>query len=56
MADNPTLDVESVRSSLARRFGLDATVTAAPDARGEGLAQIMWDATGNLDAPPRAGA
>ena len=45
------LDVESVRSSLARRFGLDAAVTAAPEARGDGLAQIMWDATGNLDAP-----
>lgn len=45
------LDVESVRSSLARRFSLDATVTGAPEARGEGLAQIMWDATSNLDAP-----
>lgn len=45
------LDVESVRSSLARRLGLDAVATAAPGGRGEGFAQIMWDATGNLDAP-----
>ena len=45
------LDVESVRSSLARRLGLDAVATVAPGARGEGLSHIMWDATANLDAP-----
>jgi Fic family protein len=45
------LDVESVRSSLARRLGLDAAATVAAGARGEGLSHIMWDATANLDAP-----
>jgi Fic family protein len=44
------LNVESVRSSLARRLGLDAG-SAQHDARSEGLARIMWDATTNLDAP-----
>lgn len=44
------LNVESVRSSLARRLGLDAGSTQ-PEARSEGLARIMWDATTNLDAP-----
>ena len=43
------LNVESVRSSLARRLGLDAGSTQ-PEARSEGLARIMWDATTNLDA------
>src|SRR5574343_516355 len=44
------LNVESVRSSLARRLGLDAN-TAPPEARSEGLARIMWDATTNLETP-----
>ncbi len=45
------LNVESVRSSLARRLGLDDAVTVPLEARSEGLARIMWDATTNLDAP-----
>ncbi len=45
------LNVESVRSSLARRLGLDAAATVAPEARSEGLSRIMWDATTKLDAP-----
>lgn len=49
--EGESLNVESVRSSLANRFGLPALATAARDARGDGLARIMWDATGNLDAP-----
>ena len=43
------LNVASVRSSLARRLGLEADNTA-PEARAEGLARIMWDVTTNLDA------
>lgn len=42
------LNVASVRSSLARRLGLEAERT--PDAGSEGLARIMWDATTNLAA------
>ena len=49
--EGESLNVESVRSSLARRLGLQAGTTASPEARGEGLARIMWDATTNLDAP-----
>lgn len=45
------LNVESVRSSLARRLGLSAGAPLPPEERSEGLARIMWDATTNLDAP-----
>jgi len=44
------LNVESVRSSLARRLGLEAG-NKVEEARSEGLARIMWDATTNLAAP-----
>ncbi len=46
------LNVESVRSSLAKR--LDLPLPQHPrrhEARSEGLAKIMFDATGKLDAP-----
>ncbi|MDP1634395.1 MAG: Fic family protein [Gallionellaceae bacterium] len=49
--EGESLNVESVRSSLARRLGLQAGTPVPPEARGEGLARIMWDATTNLDAP-----
>jgi Fic family protein len=45
------LNVESVRSSLARRLGLPVDAAVAAEARSEGLARIMWDATTNLDPP-----
>lgn len=44
------LNVASVRSSLARRLGLEAS-GARPEAGSEGLARIMVDATTQLDAP-----
>lgn len=44
------LNVASVRSSLARRLGVPQS-QARREARSEGLAQIMFDATGNLAAP-----
>ena len=46
--EGETLNVESVRSSLARRLGLEEQGKA--EARSEGLARIMWDATNNLEA------
>jgi Fic family protein len=49
--EGETLNVGSVRSSIARRLGLDAGIEPAAEAGSEGLAQIMWDATANLDAP-----
>jgi Fic family protein len=45
------LNVDSVRSSLARRLGLQADPASPPDDRGDGLARILWDAIHNLDAP-----
>lgn len=44
------LNVASVRSSLARRLGLEAG-EARPEAGSEGLARIMVDATTQLEAP-----
>ena len=49
--EGETLDVGSLRSSIARRLGIGAPDQALREARGEGLAQIMWDATDRLDAP-----
>lgn len=44
------LNVESVRSSLARRLGLESA-SLAPEERSEGLARMLWDATTELAAP-----
>lgn len=44
------LNVASVRSSLARRLGLQADDNR-PEPGSEGLARMMWDATTNLEAP-----
>ncbi|TAH45072.1 MAG: Fic family protein [Betaproteobacteria bacterium] len=49
--EGETLNVGSVRSSIARRLGLAERASAPAEPRAEGLAQIMWDATANLDAP-----
>jgi Fic family protein len=49
--EGESLNVESVRSSLARRLGLEANASVPPEDRSEGLARIMWDATTNHDAP-----
>lgn len=49
--EGESLNVGSVRSSLARRLGLAEADKAPPEAGSEGLAQILWDATGNLETP-----
>ena len=49
--EGETLNVGSVRSSIARRLGLGEGNETPPEARSEGLAQIMWDATTQVDAP-----
>ncbi|KPC50175.1 Fic family protein [Amantichitinum ursilacus] len=43
------LNVESVRSSLARRLDVPAAVTQRTSARSEGLAELMLDATQQAD-------
>ncbi|MDQ0009119.1 Fic family protein [Luteibacter jiangsuensis] len=45
------LDVGSVRSSLARRLGLDDEVSGRRSARSEGLAELTLDATRNYRDP-----
>lgn len=45
------LNAESVRSSLARRLGLETPGLARVSRRSEGLAELMLDATRNLAAP-----
>ncbi len=45
------LDVESVRSSIARRLGVDIGALAPADRHVEGVVEVVLDATGNCDAP-----
>jgi len=45
------LDVESVRSSIARRLGVDIGALAPVDRHVEGVVQMVLDATPNCDAP-----
>lgn len=50
--EGENLNVGSVRSSLARRLGLPEPGPAqGHSARAEGVAELMLDATGQLDAP-----
>ena len=52
--EGESLNVGSVRSSMARRLGLSDTLnanSASVDARSEGLAQMMLDVTANFEAP-----
>lgn len=44
------LDAELVRSSIARRLGMDAGGLAPPDRDVEGIVELMLDATRNYDA------
>ena len=45
------LNVSSVRSSIARRLGIDIGALAPPDRHVEGIVEVMLDATGNFDDP-----
>lgn len=45
------LDKEQVRSSLARRLGLDVGALASADRHVEGVVEMMLDATQKFDAP-----
>lgn len=49
--EDEKLNVESVRSSLARRLGLATGHSANTTARTEGLADLILDATGNIEVP-----
>lgn len=45
------LNVESVRSSIARRLGVDIGALAPVDRHAEGVVEMVLDATANRDAP-----
>ncbi len=45
------LDAESVRSSIARRLGLDIGALTSPDRRVDGVVNMVLDATANYAAP-----
>jgi hypothetical protein len=45
------LDVESVRSSIARRLGVDVGALPPVDRHVEGVVEMVLDATANRDAP-----
>ena len=45
------LNVESVRSSIARRLGVDTGALAPVDRHVEGVVEMVLDATANCDAP-----
>ena len=47
--EGETLNVASVRSSLARRLGLEPD--SKPSPRSEGVAELLLDATRNIDQP-----
>ena len=45
------LDAEQVRSSIARRLGMDIGALTAPDRNVEGIVEMMLDATRHYDSP-----
>jgi Fic family protein len=45
------LDIRSVRSSVARRLGMDDPVPMPPDARVEGIVDVVLDAVQHADQP-----
>jgi Fic family protein len=49
--EGENLDQEQVRSSIARRLGIDAGALAPADRNVEGVVEMMLDATQNYDKP-----
>lgn len=49
--EGEVLDKEQVRSSIARRLGMDIGALAPADRNVEGVVEMMLDATQNFDAP-----
>ncbi len=49
--EGEVLDAEQVRSSVARRLGMDAGGLKAPDRDVEGVVEMMLDATRHFDQP-----
>lgn len=49
--EGESLNVQSVRSSLARRLGLDIGALAPVDRHVEGVVDMVLDATANCEAP-----
>src|SRR3989441_10706659 len=49
--EGETLNAQQVRSSIARRLGIDLAGAVPADRHGEDVVQMMLDATQNYDAP-----
>ena len=49
--EGETFDREQVRSSIAKRMGIDIGETATIDRHVEGIVEVMLDATGNYQVP-----
>src|SRR5690606_29551427 len=49
--EGEALDVESVRSSIARRLGMDIGALAAADRHVDGVVEMVLDATSRSSAP-----
>jgi Fic family protein len=49
--EGESLDRQQVRSSVARRLGMDVGGTVTADRNVEGVVEMMLDATGNYDRP-----
>jgi Fic family protein len=49
--EGETLDIDQVRSSIARRLGIDIGALTPADRDVEGVVEMMLDATGNYEAP-----
>ncbi len=49
--EGETFDREQVRSSIARRMGIEISGPATADRHVEGIVEVMLDATGNYQAP-----
>src|SRR3989442_1580477 len=49
--EGEVLNPEQVRSSIARRLGMDIAGVIPADRYVEGVVEMMWNATQNLDKP-----
>lgn len=49
--EGEVLDAKQVRSSIAKRLGIDIGISPYVDRNVEGIVEIMMDATGNYNAP-----
>ncbi len=52
--EDERLDTDQVRSSIARRLGIDIGALVAVDRNVEGVVEMMLEATREFESPPSA--